>query len=165
MGEKLRGDSAEAAAALARQGRYRTVAGNLRAKEVRIDDGAARDRFVICHNPDRARRDAAVRDQIIARLQAEIADSDTLSATKRAELAGRLKTRPAFNRFLRATPTGRLRIDRAGLPWQTRLNSSIIDGSTGTPARLPDGCGPDLSVQRRRRASPASARPAARPGY
>src|SRR6266542_556638 len=52
MGEKLRGDSKEAAAALSRQGRYQVVAGNLRVKEVRVDDGAARDRFVICHNPD-----------------------------------------------------------------------------------------------------------------
>lgn len=51
VGEKLRGDSTEAAAALSRAGRYHTVAGNLRVKEVRVDDGTARDRFVICHNP------------------------------------------------------------------------------------------------------------------
>mgnify|MGYP003378241781 CR=1 FL=1 len=49
VGEKLRGDSAEAAAALSRQGRYHTVSDNLRVKEVRVDDGTARDRFVICH--------------------------------------------------------------------------------------------------------------------
>ncbi|HEY5988195.1 MAG TPA: hypothetical protein VIV12_17745 [Streptosporangiaceae bacterium] len=54
MGEKLRSDSAEARLALGRAGRYHTVAGNLRVKEVRIDDGTLRDRFVICHNPDRA---------------------------------------------------------------------------------------------------------------
>jgi hypothetical protein len=96
LGEKLRGASVEAKTALARQGRYHTVAGNLRVKQVRIDDGAARDRFVICHNPDRARRDAAIRDQIVARLEAEIADTDTLAARERAELAGRLRTKPAF---------------------------------------------------------------------
>ena len=44
MGEKLRGASHEAAAALARQSRYHTVADNLRVKDVRVDDGAARDR-------------------------------------------------------------------------------------------------------------------------
>jgi len=43
MGEKLRG-SAEAKTALGRAGRYHTVAGNLRVKDVRVDDGAARDR-------------------------------------------------------------------------------------------------------------------------
>jgi hypothetical protein len=113
MGEKLRGESAEAAAALSRQGRYRTVADNLRVKEVRVDDGAARDRFVICHNPDAATRDAAVRDQIVARLEARIDRSDALGTRKRAELAGQLKTKPAFARFLRTTPGGLLRVDRA----------------------------------------------------
>jgi hypothetical protein len=115
IGEKLRGSSHEAAAALARQGRYHTVAGNLRVKQVRIDDGAARDRFVICLNPQRARRDAAIRDQIVARLEEAIADSDRLAARERAELAGRLKTKPSFNRFLRTTPAGKLRIDRAAV--------------------------------------------------
>ena len=47
MGEKLRSDSAEAKHALGRAGRYRTVAGNLRVKEARIDDGTARDRFAL----------------------------------------------------------------------------------------------------------------------
>lgn len=114
MGEKLRG-SAEAAAALARQGRYRTVAGNLRVKQVRLDDGVARDRFVICHNPDEARRDAEVRSRIVARLQEQIAGSDTLAPRARAELAGRVKTKPTFARFLRTTPAGKLRIDRTAV--------------------------------------------------
>ena len=67
---------------LARQGRYRIVADNLRIKEVRVDDGTARDRFVICYNPERAARDEIVRDEIIARLEEKIARSDELSATK-----------------------------------------------------------------------------------
>jgi hypothetical protein len=112
MGEKLRSDSVEAKHALARAGRYRTVAGNLRVKQVRIDDGTMRDRFVICHNPERAARDAEVRARIVALLEAKIADSDRLSPGKRAELAGALKTKPAFNRLLRTTATGKLRIDR-----------------------------------------------------
>ena len=55
--EKLRGTSAEAAAALARQGRYRAVAGNLRVKEVWVpsrDAGERAERFVVCHNPEQA---------------------------------------------------------------------------------------------------------------
>ena len=58
--EKLRGTNAEAAAALARQGRYHTVAGNLRVKEVWVparDAGERAERFVICHNPEQAGRD------------------------------------------------------------------------------------------------------------
>jgi hypothetical protein len=48
IGEKLRSGSAEAVAALSRQGRYQEITGNLRVKEVRI---AEDERFVICHNP------------------------------------------------------------------------------------------------------------------
>ena len=58
IGEKLRSGSAEAKLALSRQGRYQQIADNLRVKEVRISD---HERFVICHNPDGAERDAAVR--------------------------------------------------------------------------------------------------------
>lgn len=126
VGEKLRGESAEAAAALSRQGRYRSVAENLRVKEVRVDDGAARDRFVICHNPDAATRDKTVRDQIVARLAERIAGSDTLPARKRAELAGRLKTKPAFARFLRTTPGGLLRVDRAKVRAEANFDGKFL---------------------------------------
>ena len=101
VGEKLRGDSKEANAALAHQGRYQTVEGNLRVKQVRIDDGANRDRFVICHNPERAERDGAVREQILDRLAREIHHADALTPSKRQELYGALSTKPAYKRFLR----------------------------------------------------------------
>ncbi len=85
-----------------------------------------RDRFVICHNPDAATRDAAVRDQIVARLTERIAGSDTLPAPKRAELAGRLKTKPAFARFLRTTPGGLLRVDRAAVRADANLDGKFL---------------------------------------
>src|SRR5947207_8662697 len=65
IGEKLRSGSAEASAALSRQGRYKDVAGNLKVKEVRI---AEDERFVICHNPEAAERDAAIRARMITPL-------------------------------------------------------------------------------------------------
>ncbi|HET7415416.1 MAG TPA: IS1634 family transposase [Arthrobacter sp.] len=126
VGEKLRGSSKEAAAALSRQGRYHTVAGNLRVKQVRVDDGVARDRFVICHNPDAAVRDAAVREQIITRLEGKIAGSDKLSVGKRAELVGRLKTKPSFARFLRTTPGGLLRIDRTKVRAEANFDGKFL---------------------------------------
>lgn len=126
MGERLRGDTAEAAAALSRQGRYATVAANLRIKEVRVGNGTARDRFVICHNPDAAVRDATVRDQIVARLTERLAGSDALSSRKRAELAGALRTKPAFARFLRTTPTGLLRVDRAAVQRDAHLDGKFL---------------------------------------
>jgi transposase len=57
IGERLRSGSAEADAALSRQGRYQDVAENLRVKEVRI---AKDERSVICPSPPGAERDAAI---------------------------------------------------------------------------------------------------------
>ncbi len=108
IGEKLRPGSAEAAAALSRQGRYQEVAGNLRVKEVRISDD---ERFVICHNPEGAERDAAIRARLLARLREKIDGADKLSAMKRAELRGVISARPGLNRYLRVTPGGLLRTD------------------------------------------------------
>ena len=83
FGEKLRGNDKEANAALARQGRYHTVAENLRVKEVIIDDGTMRDRFVICHNPEEAKRDR-VRPRTAARpARASDRRTDKLTAAER----------------------------------------------------------------------------------
>ena len=126
VGEKLRAGSNEAKAALSRQGRYHLVDGGLRVKQVRVDDGTNRDRFVIAHNPERAVRDQVVREQILARLRLEIAAADKLTATKRAELYGALATKPAFNRFLRKTKTGKLRIDRAAVAREAKLDGKYL---------------------------------------
>jgi hypothetical protein len=126
VGEKLRSDSKEAGAALARQGRYHTVEGNLRVKQVRIDDGTYRDRFVICHNPERAERDQVVREQILERLQQEIHHADGLPPSKRSELYGALSTKPAYKRLLRKTKTGKLRIDRSAVNREAKLDGKFL---------------------------------------
>jgi transposase len=142
VGEKLRSDSKEANAALARQGRYHTVAGSLRVKQVRVDDGTNRDRFVICHNPERAQRDELVREQILERLRQEIHHADGLAPSKRSELYGALSTKPAYKRFLRKTPTGKLRIDRAAVAREAKLDGKFLlrtSDESLSPADLAEG--------------------------
>ena len=124
IGEKLRSGSAEAKAALSRQGRYKTVAGNLQVKEVRLPE--AGDRFIICFNPDQAVRDAAVRAKMITALEELIAGSDKLSATKRAELRGKISTMPGPNRFLRVTPGGLLRTDLGKAKAEENLDGKYL---------------------------------------
>lgn len=124
IGEKLRSGSAEATAALSRQGRYAQISANLQVKEVKLDD--AGDRFVICFNPDEAERDQRVREHLVARLTDKIADSDELSATKRAELRGQISTQPGLNRFLRVTPGGLLRIDHTATKAEARLDGKYL---------------------------------------
>lgn len=126
LGEKLRGNDKEANAALARQGRYHTVAGNLRVKEVIIDDGTMRDRFVICHNPEEAKRDHRIREQLLTRIQEQIAGSDELPAAERHTLYGQLSTKRGYKRLLRQTKTGKLRVDRAAVKTEQHLDGKFL---------------------------------------
>jgi len=123
LAERLRQGSAEAAAALARAGRYQEVGGGLRVKEVRIVSG---ERFVLCHNPESAARDAAVRTRLLARLAAMIEGSDALSSTKRAELRGAISTKPGLARYLRTTAGGLLRLDQAAIAAEERLDGKML---------------------------------------
>jgi hypothetical protein len=123
LGEKLRSGSPDAAAALARPGRYQDVTANLRVKEVKVSE---HERFVVCHNPDAAGRDAAVRANLVERLEAMITDSDRLTPTKRAELRGVISTRPGLNRFLRVTPGGLLRLDAAAVTADAKLDGKYL---------------------------------------
>ena len=123
LGEKLRSGSAEATAALSRPGRYATVADNLRVKEVRISE---HERFVVCHNPDTAQRDAAIRADMLDKLRGLIDDTDKLSERKRAELRGVISTKPGLNRYLRVTPSGLLRMDAAAIASEAKLDGKYL---------------------------------------
>ena len=132
--EKLRHTNTEAAAALARAGRYRTVAGNLRVKEVAVapggqgdgDDGARAARFVVCHNPEQADRDAAVRARLVTHLEQLVAGSDAWTPRRRDELVGSLKGKPGLRRYLRRTKSGLLRIDHGALQAEAHLDGKWL---------------------------------------
>ena len=132
--EKLRHTNTEAAAALARPGRYRTVADNLRVKEVSVapggdgdgDEGARTQRFVICHNPEQADRDQQVRANLVAHLQQLIKGSDTWTGRRRDELVGSLKTKPGLRRYLRRTPSGLLRVDHGAIKREQHLDGKWL---------------------------------------
>lgn len=148
-GERMRDGSADAAAALARQGRYQTVRDNLRVKEVRIGDGEAARRFVVCLNPAEAARDKQRRDETIARLGAELerlaaararaagkkGAAKAAKAHSRAECA--LRDHPSLGRYLRQLRSGRLQIDRAKVAAEERLDGKYLLSSSD----------PDLSAE------------------
>jgi transposase len=138
--EKLRHTNHEAADALARPGRYKTVAGNLRVKEVSVGgDGARAQRFVVCHNPEAATRDADVRARLVEHLTELIAGSDPWTARRRDELVGSLKAKPGLRRYLRRTATGLLRIDQAAIEREKHLDGKWLlrtSDQTLTPADL-----------------------------
>jgi hypothetical protein len=133
-GMKLRSGMTQTEAALSRQGRYRVVRDNLRVKEVRVGDGDAAERFIVCHNPSEAERDRARRQQRIERIEAELqrlkaqreraktkADRD---AHQRGECA--LRDHKTLSRYLRQTKTGRLVIDRDKIRAEERLDGKYL---------------------------------------
>lgn len=84
-----------ARAALVSRGRYRSVAQNLRVKEVQVKGGLPGERWVVCWNPVRAERDRQERQKIVAKLQ-EMAGSGE-------GVPGKLLRSVAARRFLRIT--------------------------------------------------------------
>jgi hypothetical protein len=102
--------------------RSATTCGSMRS----VSNGVMRDRFVICHNPERAVRDQVVRGQILVWLAKRIDSSDALSTTKRQQLYGSLRTKAAFHRFLRLTPGNKLRVDRAAVAREARLDGKFL---------------------------------------
>ena len=157
--EKLRNTNSEAAAALGRPGRYRSVAGNLRVKEVAVapggngdgDEGARAQRFVVCHNPEQADRDEAVRGRLVAHLVQLMAGSDSWTERRRDEFVGSLKTKPGLRRYLRRTNTGLLRIDAAAIKREQHLDGKWLlrtSDSTLTPDDLAAAYKTLLQVER-----------------
>jgi transposase len=144
-GERLRDGTADVAQVLARQGRYQSVRDNLRVKEVRLGEGDAARRFVLCHNPEQAERDRHQRQQQLTAVAAELERIATLRAKAgQAKAAGRgrgrraaagedhlkaecaLRDHPTLGRWLRQTPGGRLLVDRAKVKAEARLDGKFL---------------------------------------
>jgi transposase len=126
IAEKLRGNEAATVAARSRQGRFRTVEEGLQVKDIRVGEGVGQQRFIMVRNLDAAARDAYVRGRLVALLADRIDGSDALDADKRAELRGRIREKPGLWRYLRITPSGLLRIDRAKIAAETKLDGKTL---------------------------------------
>jgi hypothetical protein len=133
-GIKLRSGMPETEQALARPGRYRTVKDNLRVKEVRVGDGDAAVRYVVCHNPAEAERDRARRQARVERIEAELArlkaqrERAKTKAEREAHLRGEcaLRDHPTLSRYLRQTTSGRLALDRDKIAAEQRLDGKYL---------------------------------------
>jgi hypothetical protein len=142
-GERMRDGSPDAAAALGRQGRYRTVRDNLRVKEVTLGEGDASRRFVVCHNPVEAERDRTRRQATLDAIEAELTriEADRARAARRAKAKAKakqnaspahrraecaLRDHPSLGRFLRQLPSGRLVVDRAKVRAEERLDGKFL---------------------------------------
>jgi transposase len=67
-----------------------------------------------------------IADIMVGKLTTLVADTDRLTPTKRAELRGRISTMPGLSRFLRVTPKGLLRIDKAKIAVEANLDGKFL---------------------------------------
>ncbi len=131
-GQRMRAGEPATEAALARAGRYRQVRENLRVKEVRLGEGDSERRFIVCHNPQEAERDRSRRERALERLAEELERIERLrrragrsgTAHERAECA--LRDHPSYSRYLRQLSSGRLRLDRAKVAAEERLDGKFL---------------------------------------
>jgi hypothetical protein len=96
---------------LGRAGRYHRVAENLEVKEVVVADR----RYVVCQNPDEARKDFQAREAIVAKLQKLLAEHGP-----KAVIGNR-----GFARFVKIR-RGSVTIDDAAIQWDARLDGKFV---------------------------------------
>lgn len=132
IGEKLRGGSKRAQEALKRAGRYRKVRDNLEVKEVTINHGSETRRFVLVRNPQQAAKDRADRERLLERLETEIeALNDRRDSKKEhTKRVCRLKSHPSLGCYVRELKSGELRIDRAKVRDEERLDGKYLLSTT-----------------------------------
>lgn len=124
LASKMRAGDEVTKDVLARAGRYKDVADNLRVKEVFVGDGERRRRYVVCHNPQEETRQRKHREKLLAMLETEFEAmrAEPGSHTKRmCELVASAR----FGRYLRETKTG-LAIDRAAVSEAERYDGKWV---------------------------------------
>jgi hypothetical protein len=110
LGARLRRQREVRRAVLGRAGRDHEVADNLRVKEVRVEGR----RYVVCHNPEEAAKDAADREAILHALEDQLRQG-----------AKRLVGNRGFRRFLRIAK-GAVTIDPAKIAAEARYDGKFV---------------------------------------
>jgi len=111
---------------VSRPGRYKEVAGNLRVKEVQVGEGARERRYAVCYNPEEAKRQAAHREELLRRLEAELESLRHLDGEPHTRRMCELRASRRYGRFLRTTKTGRLLIDPEKVKAAERVEGKFV---------------------------------------
>lgn len=95
---------------ISKRGRYKKIAENLYAKDVIIGDGERRRRYILCYNPQEAKRQKEHREEVVKELEKELSSHSNLKAT--AKWSIELLASKRYKRYLRITKGGKIKIDR-----------------------------------------------------
>jgi hypothetical protein len=110
LGCKMRRQKEVTEQVLSRAGRFREVADNLEVKEVVVEDR----RYVVCSNPIEAKKDAAAREAILAKLQ------EALKHGPKTVIGN-----VGFKRFVRVQK-GAISVDRDAIARDARLDGKFV---------------------------------------
>lgn len=125
-GERLRSGKASTEEALSRPGRYQTVRDNVEVKEVVVGDGEGRERYILVRNPERAARDKAKRDDILATIREELDAIKSLPDGQHNKAVCALVSHKVYGRWLTQTKTGKPRLDTAKVKADERLDGKYL---------------------------------------
>ena len=109
-----------------RAGRYKTVADNLRVKEVVIGKGVKQRRYVVCHNPLEVVRQRRHREKVLEELEAELVALKDLDSSSYSKRVFDLVASRRYGRYLRRTKTGKLRLDRGAVKAAEKLDGKFV---------------------------------------
>ncbi len=109
---------------LARPGRYKRLADNLHVKEVVVGSGEKRRRYIVCHNPKQAEREAQHRARVIEDLGAELAQHPDRDAS--AKWAVKLRASGRYGRYVTVGRGNKLRIDSKAVRAAKRLDGKWV---------------------------------------
>ncbi len=130
LGEKLRDKKEINQMALGQKGRFRKVKDNLFVKEITIGQGARRRRFVVVYNPEQAKKDEAVRQRLIQRIEQQIEAIGDLSGKGHTQAVCALLSDPHLGKYVKELKSGRLRINRSKVAAEEKLDGKYLLSSS-----------------------------------
>lgn len=122
-----------------RSGRYQIVAENLQVKEVVVGEGERRRRYVVCYNPEEAKRQGQHRQEVLQELAAELETLREPTGSSHPKRVCELRASGRYGRYLRLTKNGHPRIDQAAVDAAASLDGKFVvhsNDDTLSPADL-----------------------------
>ena len=109
---------------LTKPGRFKTIAENLKAKEVIVGDGVLQRRYILCHNPREAERQQKHRKQVVKELEEELGTHPDHKATARWAID--LLASRRYKRYLTIDAHDRVRIDREAIRLASKYDGKWV---------------------------------------
>jgi transposase len=123
LGEKLRDARGKNKEALCCGGRYRRVRENLMVKEVYVGQGRGRRRFVVVYNPEQAKKDKQMREEVLKRIEETLKEVEGKGDKK--ALCDLLTDR-RMGRYLKKLKNGKVKIDREKVKAEEALDGKYL---------------------------------------